>query len=529
MAPTHRVAALALVLVALSWTGSAQAVQLFIGPPTGGHCEGLGGFWITSSSSCLLFFATIHENDQLFIYSGSTLQIAFSMENHGIIQNDGKIVGQGTIWNHGLVVSDEIFVNGYLINKQGEHFQVEAGGECNGNPGSNIVNYGTFLNRGIMDLRVDGEAEDSVLFNVGTLTNTGTIFGGSTVTHPGALLYNQGKVDNVAGVIRNTTVENESLIIGGLIDDIDGASAFVTNHEGGTIDGAHITKVSIDNSGTLDNHTLGSGTITNRENALIRAVGGEAYLVYNDGVVDILDDFELFNNFYNNASGVLVNRGAMLSHTRLVNHGLVDSRGPWVNEGDEPREGVIDNFGTFLNLSSVDNCIQSGDEQLNNFGTFSNGGFVTSCGSTNQGLWYECGQGGFPAGLPVIPSADADGDAVCAAVDCEDHDALSWVVATEVEELGIDAGDHVFNFNWSVPHYFGGSMALYDLIGSPAAGDLLGQASCAAAGVAGTTLEDPTPNLPDSVLYFLVRAAGCGGGNTGVDSEGVPRQTPGCS
>jgi hypothetical protein len=530
MAPALRVAALSLMLVAFA--APAAAINYVISPVTGGNCGALGGFWISNSDTCLLFTVTIDDDDTLVVLEGATAQIQGSLSNYGIVLNEGTIHGVGTIWNYASFTNENtVEVDGFLVNEIGGSYENHPAAEMHGGPASNVVNYGELLNPGLISLQVDEALPSAAFFfNSGTVTNPGLFLGGATQTHPGSTLYNSGSFDNASGVLRDTLLENAGQFDGGLIDDTGGAAAFVVNQAGATIRDAEITKVSIDNFGTLDNHTLGSGTIVNAEGALIRANGGQAFLVFNDGVIDLLGDVELFNNFTNNAPGVLVNRAEVLSHTHLVNHGLLDNRGLWINDGASAGQGVIENHGTLLNAATISQCGQAPDvEQVNNHGLLSNGGSITGCGSTNFGSWYQCSLSELPGGLPVTGGVDADGDRVCAPVDCADDDPQAWATASEVGTLDVDRLEPgPAQLRWSGVHYTGGDPPRYDLLAATDAGDLLGSGSCAASGVPGHALEDPTPDVPGSLLYFLVRVAGCPGNSAGFDSAGAPRSVPDC-
>jgi len=524
------------VLLALAFVcgpSAVRAASYHIHAPTGGDCATIGGIWVAGSSSCLVNSFTLFEDDGLLIGANAAIQFLSQFINHGVVQNDGIISGAGSVFNHGSFTTENtMLVTSALVNQEGAQFENDTGGMMQATALSAIYNAGHFINRDEIALEIDEAApSESVFYNVGTMMNTGTLSGGATQSHPGITLFNQGYLDNAFGLIRNVLVDNEGLLEGGTIDDTGGAKSFVVNRAGAKIDGAEITFVKLENLGVIDNHIFGSGTITNAEGSLIRALGGQSFLVVNDGVIDILGDFEMFNTFTNNASGILVNRGEMVSHALLTNHGLFDNREAWFNDGSAVNQGVIDNFGTLLNASFIVNCGQfPNTEEVNNFGTLSNGGQISSCGSTNRGTWHECGTGGAPAEAPVIPGLDADADGVCSAVDCGDDDPNSWATPTVVDQLRVSDADQFepTEYSWSEPFYAGGAAAVYDLVSSSSSDDFLGSGTCVADNVSGNVLNAPTPAHPGETLYFLVRASGCADGPAGFDSSGAPRELPGC-
>jgi len=534
---------LALILlgvVVIGGSSTAQAVEYSIETPNGGDCAILGGFWVTGTSTCLLTSFNLNEDDTLHVVGVDVRFSGFTIIN-GTIDNLGHVIAIGGMWNNGTMrnrsiadsgIVSTLTIDGTLTNLEGRLLENQFDAMIHATPSGSLLNFGSLINSNIMTFDIDEPAESaSVLLNAATVINRGELFGSATLTHPGALLDNRGVFDNHLGIIRNTHVDNQNLIEDGRIDDTGGAHADVINRVGATIDGAEITKVSLDNYGTLDNHIFGSGTIANHPGAMIRVFGGETYLVTNAGLIEFWSGFSMNNTFTNEATGTLINYGPMLNHSHLTNHGVLENRGPWTNSGDIAGQGVIDNHGTLLNLIYIDNCTQAPHtEQVNNFGTLSNSGSIPSCGSTNSGSWYECGIGGAPAGDPVIVGNDTDNDGICSGIDCADNDPGAWFAPSEVLEWSVtqDALTGLVEFSWSEPLYLGGTSVLYDVVSSPLPGEFEVSGSCLASGVPGDGHSDPAPVDPGAVSYFLVRASNCAPGSAGADSAGTPRNPPPC-
>lgn len=124
-------------------------------------------------------------------------------------------------------------------------------------------------------------------------------------------------------------------------------------------------------------------------------------------------------------------------------------------------------------------------------------------------------------GTPV----DADGDGVPDASDCAPGDPSAWSVPGEATGLTLEGSPATTTLRWSPPAVPGGSVVLYDLVRSAAAGDFTG-ATCVASDL--TTPAATDSGAPVRAFFYLVRAGNACGGNLGTRSDGVPRVAGSC-
>jgi hypothetical protein len=135
-------------------------------------------------------------------------------------------------------------------------------------------------------------------------------------------------------------------------------------------------------------------------------------------------------------------------------------------------------------------------------------------------------------GCGVVDDADGDGFAFCG-FDCDDADATIWATPGEVRSVTLAGDDETGGtpVDWVTPLAPGGTLVLYDTLGSPAP-DELALATCVESddGADTQAILYAVPD-PGEVLYVLVRAEnGCvdGQGTLGFDSSGGERFGPAC-
>jgi hypothetical protein len=215
--------------------------------------------------------------DVLTISTGQTLRIPLGLKlvNNGRIQNSGIIENRGTIETYSPYFGEP-------------GFGISNAGDIN-NAGGTIQNYGTIvLSRDILTSPQTfisyGNINDGIIGN----QSTGII----TIKYGGRLdnryaLYNDGKINNIAGIIfsgdLNVTFKNQR---GGIITNSPTSQLIVNtsdmhNEAGATIENNSSSKITLNwskliNSGTVTNAgsiVLERGTFTNNPGSIFTNTG----------------------------------------------------------------------------------------------------------------------------------------------------------------------------------------------------------------------------------------------------------------
>ena len=138
----------------------------------------------------------------------------------------------------------------------------------------------------------------------------------------------------------------------------------------------------------------------------------------------------------------------------------------------------------------------------------------------------------FTYDLTQLPPADGDGDGVDNNTDCAMLDGGAFAAPGEVPGLSVDRAGADAVLSWTSLAGQAGTGTVYDLASgaiSSLAVSGTGTSGSLACAVAATTYTDFTTLLPDTGVYYLVRARNvCGIGGWGRGSDGVERSSGAC-
>lgn len=129
---------------------------------------------------------------------------------------------------------------------------------------------------------------------------------------------------------------------------------------------------------------------------------------------------------------------------------------------------------------------------------------VEGCGGDSTAAVPNNTYGGGRLDLPALIAGDADGDGVSLLDDCAPLDPALWSPPGEVASLELDLLAGVARLSWAPPGDPGTAAPSYRVVRST--DPTLAGATCAAAGLTGTTWDDPAPPpAPGSVEFLAVR------------------------
>jgi hypothetical protein len=331
------------------------------------------------------------------IYGGNLIINETSATIDGCVMNNGP--GEFTLENSGTITSGVVLENDKyspqsIINYSQGTISGDIGIYADGNisidnlgaiagahSGIDISNGGTIDNAGT----ISGQYDAGIfLYDGGTVTNAcgGTIIGGVGGGHG----YELGTVSSPYGPYTIYTPEAISIVNYGKIDGGSASSAVyaydnahVTNLSGGTIAAGYNAAVSIEKTGTIENHGLitgaygaiiiGYGSIANAADGTIISDGGAGLSNGRSGTGVSVDNAGLISATGSYDSGVGLRNGT------VFNSGTIDGGydGIQLNEG-----GLVSNAssGTITGVA-ISEIYRDSDPKYS-IGTVINAGTITS-------------------------------------------------------------------------------------------------------------------------------------------------------
>jgi hypothetical protein len=132
-------------------------------------------------------------------------------------------------------------------------------------------------------------------------------------------------------------------------------------------------------------------------------------------------------------------------------------------------------------------------------------GFNDSLDMDNDGIPDACDF------CPNDPGNDADGDGVCATLDCDDSNGAAFAVPSEVSDVRFEVTPSGYLMTWTEQATFTGTGTVYDvyrgLLSDVRSSGSFSLGTCAADSVTAPAFEDTGLAVPPGeVMFFLVRA-----------------------
>ncbi len=217
--------------------------------------------------------------------------------------------------------------------------------------------------------------------------------GALTIRSDGALLTNNGTVDNNGSLFNEYSFDNYGILNnkeGGTLANND----TLFNYNTGELNNSGtFTSFLLGNEGTLNNNT--GGTLTNTSFFV------NSSIVNNAGALNNNDTLENSGRFYNNFGGTLTNNGIFTNNDLienydtifndgvLTNNDIIENSNMFNNDGTLTNNAVFNNF--FGNLNNNANGTFTNDAEMynysgtiNNDGLLSNNGLIESEGTINN-------------------------------------------------------------------------------------------------------------------------------------------------
>ncbi len=335
----------------------------------------LGGGSIETSGNSSLQIRVGHTwSNVMSITNGATNSEGIQVL--GTLNVNGGVINQNGATLH--VFGGGRMVAGSVTNRSGGMIKIDQGGQVN----DDLNNFGSVLNNGTYNANVNNSGSAASIINNGAwsgnlLSNTSDGLISNAGTWNGFALNNailqnggiwNGNVSNLsAGILANTGTINGNISNSGI----------ATNDTTGIINGTFNNSGTFTNSGLIDSDTATSSNFGDFLNLGIINAN-----ILNDLTGTLTNDSggAIVGEITNTIDATIDNSGSMVLDL-LTNSGLVMNTGDILAKFDNAASGLIDNTGTFTDVS-IDGSVNAG--LLNNMGEW-NGFFLNNSGEIFNG------------------------------------------------------------------------------------------------------------------------------------------------